>query len=71
MGDFAVPHERARQVGVPTLVMDGSKTWPVLHDAARALADAIPGARRLTLPGQTHNVSATVIGPALRDFFKD
>lgn len=70
MGDFGLPTERTRQVGVPTLIMDGAKTWPVLHDAARSLADAIPGARRQTLPGQTHNVSASVIGPVLRDFFK-
>lgn len=70
MGDFSLPRERARQISVPTLVMHGARTWPVLQDAARALADAIPGARQQTLPGQTHNVAASVIGPALRDFFK-
>jgi pimeloyl-ACP methyl ester carboxylesterase len=70
MGDFDLPQERARQVGVPTLVMAGGKTWPVLRDAARALAETIPGARQQTLSGQTHNVAATAIGPVLRDFFK-
>jgi pimeloyl-ACP methyl ester carboxylesterase len=70
MGDFALPAVRAQRVGVPTLVMDGSKTWPVLRDAARATAAAIPGARHQSLPDQTHNVAAAVIGPVLRDFFK-
>ncbi len=70
MGDFLLPEARARQVGAPTLVMDGAKTWPVLRDAARATAAAIPGARHQSLPRQTHNVSATVIGPVLRDYFK-
>ena len=69
MGDFKVPEERARRVGVPTLVMHGSKTWPVLRAAAPAVASAISGARQQILSGQTHNVSAAVMGPLLRDFF--
>jgi pimeloyl-ACP methyl ester carboxylesterase len=70
MGDFKVPEARARSINIPALVMHGGKTWPGLPDAARATAEAIPGARHQTLPGQTHNVAATAIGPVLRDFFK-
>ncbi len=29
----------------------------------------IPGARVRMLPGQTHNVSATVLAPVLKEFF--
>jgi pimeloyl-ACP methyl ester carboxylesterase len=70
MGDFAVPLGLAQRIGMPTLVMDGSKTWAGLGDAARAAAAAIPGARHQTLPRQTHNVAATAMGPVLRDFFQ-
>jgi len=70
MGDFRLPEERARRVGVPTLVLHGSKTWPALAAAAPALAAAIPGASHRILQGQTHNGSAAVMGPVLKDFFK-
>ena len=58
MGDFSIPRAEAAAIRVPTLVMAGTKTWPVLLDAAKALAAAIPHARHETLPGQTHNVAA-------------
>ena len=45
MADFKLPAARAADIRVPTLVLHGSKTWPVLADAAPALAAAIPGAR--------------------------
>jgi hypothetical protein len=37
--------------------------------SAAALAAAIPGARHQTLEGQTHEVAADVIAPALVAFF--
>ena len=55
---------------MPTLVMAGTKTWPVLLDAARAVAAAIPPARHQTLPGQSHNVVAKAIAPVLESFLK-
>ncbi len=70
MGDFALPTARAAAVRVPTLVLDGEKTWPMLRDAASALAQAIPGARARSLPGQTHNVAARAIAPILASFIK-
>jgi hypothetical protein len=33
------------------------------------VADAIPGAERRVLEGQTHNVSPAALAPVLRDFF--
>lgn len=70
MGDFQLPAARAAAIRVPTLVLDGEKTWPMLRDAARALAAAIPGARARSLPKQTHNVSARAIAPVLAAFIK-
>src|SRR5262249_14629998 len=69
MGDFSIP-AGAKTLAVPALVAHGSKTWPVLADAATATAAAIPGGRHAVVPGQTHNVSASAIGPLLAGFFK-
>jgi pimeloyl-ACP methyl ester carboxylesterase len=70
MGDFELPAGRAASIRVSTLVLDGGKTWPVLRDAAAAIASAIPGAHRQTLRGQSHNVAASVVAPVLEGFFK-
>ena len=52
-----------------TLVMAGSKSPPWLQNAARALAQALPGASHQTLPGQTHIVKPKALAPVLADFF--
>jgi pimeloyl-ACP methyl ester carboxylesterase len=68
--DASVPAERAANVSVPTLVMDGSQSFPFMHTTAQALADAIPNAQRLTLEGQTHEVDSEALAPVLIEFFK-
>jgi len=55
-------------VTCPTLVAYGSKTAAGLKHASRALADVLPDATLRELPGQTHNVSASAIGPVLAEF---
>jgi len=54
---------------MPTLVISGEKSMPVLREAAQRLSEVIPGARLRTLPGQTHNVAAAVLAPVLKEFF--
>jgi pimeloyl-ACP methyl ester carboxylesterase len=68
--DASVPTERAAAVAMPALVMDGGASYPFMHVAAVALADAMPHAQHLTLEGQTHEVSAEVLAPVLVEFFK-
>ena len=68
--DASVPTERATALTVPTLVMDGSKSYPFMHETAVALANAIPNGQHRTLEGQTHEVSAEALAPVLVDFFK-
>ena len=70
MGTFELPAARAAAIRVPTLVLNGEKTWPVLRDAAAAIGAAIPGARRHTLAGHSHNVAASAVAPVLESFFK-
>lgn len=55
-------------VTCPTLVVYGSKTYPVLKHASRALADVLPNAALRELPGQNHNVSARAVVPVLARF---
>ncbi|HEX5110851.1 MAG TPA: alpha/beta hydrolase [Vicinamibacterales bacterium] len=69
MRDFKVPAARLAAISVPALIMHGSKTDLRLQQAARALADAVPGAQHRVLPGQTHNVKPDVLAPAVTGFF--
>jgi pimeloyl-ACP methyl ester carboxylesterase len=68
--DAAVPTERAARVAVPTLVLDGSQSFPFMHTTANKLANTIPNARQRTLDGQTHEVSAVALAPVLIEFFQ-
>ena len=68
MTEYRIPRSRFASIRVPVLVMNGSKTDGRLRDAARAIADAIPGSSYRELPGQTHNVRADVLTPAVVEF---
>lgn len=69
MTDYKVPAARLATIATPTLVLHGGKTDVRLQQAARAVADAVPGARHRTLAGQTHNVKPAVLAPAVIEFF--
>jgi len=71
--DRSVPVARAAKVKAITLVMDGgasSGPMPFMRPTADKLAKAIPGARRRTVEGQAHDVSAKVLAPILLEFFE-
>lgn len=68
LGEGPVPRERAATVTVPTLVASGAESPPDLRGAAKAVADALPNARHLTLEGQTHDVAPEALAPVLADF---
>jgi len=69
MSGFEVPTARLASIRIPTLAMAGSKTTDRLKKAARAVADAVPGARHRELAGQTHMVNPAVLAPAVAEFF--
>ena len=71
MGDGSVPAERLASVTVPTLVIDGGASPEFMHNAAQAVANALPNARCRTLAGQTHDVAPDILAPVLIEFFKD
>ena len=68
MTAFRIPRERYASIGVPVLVMNGSKTDARLREAAKAIAGVVPGARYGELAGQTHNVKPAVLTPAAVEF---
>src|SRR5262249_36760820 len=68
MSEFRIPRARFASISVPTLVMNGSKTDARLRDAARVIAQCVPGGAYQELAGQTHNVKPDVLTPAVVAF---
>ena len=67
--DVGVPVERAAQVRVPTLLINGSASFPFMYETARTLSQAIPHAQLRTLEGQDHAPADEVLAPVLEAFF--
>jgi pimeloyl-ACP methyl ester carboxylesterase len=68
LGDGGVP-DTVKLITVPTLVLDGEKSLPFMHQAADRIAELIPNARRQTLRGQSHHAAPETIAPLLIEFF--
>ncbi|WP_458246932.1 alpha/beta fold hydrolase [Streptomyces sp. MAI_2237] len=68
MGDGRVPVEELAGLPLETLVVNSDHTGDWLLAAAKATAAALPGGRRLELPGVWHRVLPEVLAPALVDF---
>lgn len=68
LGDTTVPVASYRGISAPTLVLSGSESPEFLRQAARQVAEAIPGARHDVLAGQDHNVAADRIAPVVAGF---
>ena len=58
-------------IATPTLVVEGAKSPASLRHAADALAARLPHADRVTLAGQSHNLSMKVLAPVLEGFLLD
>jgi len=71
MGNWRVPAARLAEVRTATLAMYGGKTDTRLKRAVEELVKVLPNVRQQILPGQTHNVSAAVLVPALVQFLKE
>ena len=69
LGDGAIPPELAKNISVPTLVMNGEKGIDPSHATADALGKIIPGLSRKTLKDQPHVVAPEALAPVLIDFF--
>jgi pimeloyl-ACP methyl ester carboxylesterase len=70
LGDGTVPYERAAKVTVPALVAHGAESPEFFRQAAKAAAEAIPGARHRAVVGQSWGrVEPAALVPVLSDFF--
>lgn len=67
--DPSVPAGPAAGVLVPALVLDGSASFPFMHETAATLSRAMPQGRQRTLAGQTHDIDPGALAPALVEFF--
>jgi pimeloyl-ACP methyl ester carboxylesterase len=61
--------ERAPTVTAPVLLLDGGASPRWAAAGVEALAAVLPHAERRTLAGQTHDVAAAALAPALEGFF--
>jgi pimeloyl-ACP methyl ester carboxylesterase len=68
MTEYRIPRALYRSIRTPVLVMNGSKTDARLKNAARAIAETVPGAQHRELAGQTHNVKPDILTPAVVEF---
>jgi pimeloyl-ACP methyl ester carboxylesterase len=72
MGAMAGPTELTRSlasIAVPLLAISGGQSPAFMHHGAQALADTLPNAQYRLLPGQTHDIEASVLAPVLEEFF--
>jgi pimeloyl-ACP methyl ester carboxylesterase len=69
-GSGTLPAGRLATISVPTLAMDGAAGWDWIRGATLAVADAIPGARYVTIEGQDHGVlhEPGALRPVLTEF---
>ncbi|GAA1057300.1 alpha/beta hydrolase [Agromyces luteolus] len=59
------------RIDIPVLVMHGTETWPHLAAGAQAVAEHLPTATLMPVPGENHSTTADVLAPALRGFIEE
>ena len=68
-GDSALPVASLAKLSLPTLVLNGTASFPWIVETARALVQALPNAQAAHLEGQPHSPAPAVLAPALVGFF--
>jgi pimeloyl-ACP methyl ester carboxylesterase len=68
IGDLTLPPALVASVAIPTLVIDGEHSPPIMHSAAEVLAQGLSDGRRCTLAGQSHDISPDATAPVLDKF---
>jgi pimeloyl-ACP methyl ester carboxylesterase len=71
LDDWSALKERRASIPVPTLVIGGGSSPAMLKEAVTTVTNALPNARSRFLEGQTHNLSAPVLAPVVREFFAE
>ncbi|TFD76124.1 alpha/beta hydrolase [Cryobacterium sp. Sr8] len=69
VGSGSVPTERFHRIAAPTLLLHGGNSPAWAGIATSVIAEAIPGARHVTVEGQDHAADPAVLAPVLVEFF--
>ena len=64
-----LPPDRWKAVTIPTLVIYGGAGPAWSRNAAEALVDLLPHAKRRKLEGQFHDLTPEILTPVLEEFF--
>ena len=64
----ALSPARLATIPVPTLAVNGGASPGWMDETAAAIATAVPDAKHVVLPGQTHDEDPTVLAPVLAEF---
>ena len=73
LADDAPDVARWSAITLPTLLLQGGRTWSPVREGVEALARALPHAERVTWPDESHFVTATAPGlfaDAVREFVR-
>jgi pimeloyl-ACP methyl ester carboxylesterase len=68
IGDLRLPTELLASIPTPALVIDGEASPPLMRNAARAVADALPNGQLRSLARQGHDISPEATAPVLVEF---
>lgn len=63
--------ERLATLDLPLLAVYGDQTYPGLSAGTKLVAEAVPGAKLVVLPGEDHSVlrNPEALAPSLREFY--
>ncbi|HTU15426.1 MAG TPA: alpha/beta hydrolase [Solirubrobacterales bacterium] len=73
MGDAdggTVPHELVAKVSMPTLILEGTETFPFMIEVGRALAAELPDATLAMLEGQHHEPAPELFASDVVEFVR-
>lgn len=70
VGDLRLPETDVRNVTIPTLVLAGEHSMPMLRNAAQTLASALPNGSLVTLAGSGHEINPDVTAPAIATYLR-
>jgi pimeloyl-ACP methyl ester carboxylesterase len=71
MLDAQFPAARVAGIHQPALAIAGGASPPFMREIAVALGGALPGGRSHVIEGATHDLSPSLLGPVVEQFFED
>ncbi len=70
LNNGAIPADAAKKATMPTLVMNGDKSFGFMNEAAKNLSKIMRNAQWKVLQDQKHQASPEILAPVIKEFFK-